>query len=113
MDIGIQEIFLISIIALVVLGPERLPTAVRNIALWLGRLKRSFNDIKNDIEREINADEIRQQLHNETVLHELDKAARDLSSSVEAVEKEFTDLQDNATDEQTANTNPSQKNLEV
>jgi sec-independent protein translocase protein TatB len=55
-------------VALLVLGPERLPTAARMAGLWLGRLKRSFNSIKAEVEREIGADEIRRQLHNENIL---------------------------------------------
>ena len=62
---------LISVIALIVLGPERLPSAIKTIAIWLNRFKRSFNDIKATIEQEINADEIRQQIHNENILHSL------------------------------------------
>ncbi|MCY1308920.1 Sec-independent protein translocase protein TatB [compost metagenome] len=50
------------------LGPERLPGAARTAGLWIGRLKRSFNAIKSEVEREIGADEIRRQLHNEQIL---------------------------------------------
>jgi len=71
MNIGMQEILVISVLALIVLGPERLPTAIKTMAIWLNRFRRSFNDMKAAIEQEINADEIRQQIHNENVLHEL------------------------------------------
>jgi sec-independent protein translocase protein TatB len=53
---------------LLVLGPERLPGAARTAGLWVGRLKRSFNAIKQEVEREIGADEIRRQLRNEEIL---------------------------------------------
>jgi sec-independent protein translocase protein TatB len=66
--ISFGELLLISLIALLVLGPERLPGAARTAGLWVGRLKRSFNAIKQDVEREIGADEIRRQLHNENIL---------------------------------------------
>ena len=58
-DIGFTELLLVGLVALVVLGPERLPGAVRTAGLWVGRLKRSFNNIKAEVEREIGADEIR------------------------------------------------------
>jgi sec-independent protein translocase protein TatB len=58
----------VALIALLVLGPERLPGAARTAGLWIGRLKRSFNAIKSEVEREIGADEIRRQLHNEQIL---------------------------------------------
>lgn len=67
-DIGFTELLLVGLVALVVLGPERLPGAVRTAGLWVGRLKRSFNNIKAEVEREIGADEIRRQLHNERIL---------------------------------------------
>ncbi|MBP8185891.1 MAG: Sec-independent protein translocase subunit TatB [Pseudomonas sp.] len=75
--ISFGELLLIGLIALLVLGPERLPGAARTAGLWVGRLKRSFNAIKQDVEREIGADEIRRQLHNENVmeLHSKSKAA--------------------------------------
>lgn len=71
MNIGMQELLVISVLALIVLGPEQLPAAIRNMALWSSRMRRSFNDLKSAVEREIDVDDIRQQIHNETVLHEL------------------------------------------
>jgi len=67
--------FGISFSELLVLGPERLPGAARTAGLWVGRLKRSFNAIKQEVEREIGADEIRRQLHNEHILS-LEQEAR-------------------------------------
>lgn len=67
-DIGFTELLLVGLVALVVLGPERLPGAVRTAGLWIGRAKRSFSTIKAEVEREIGADEIRRQLHNEHIL---------------------------------------------
>ena len=66
--ISFSELLLIGLIALLVLGPERLPGAARTAGLWIGRLKRSFNTIKQEVEREIGADDIRRQLHNEQIL---------------------------------------------
>ena len=69
-DIGFSELLLIGLVALLVLGPERLPTAARMTGLWIGRIKRSFTSIKEEVEREIGADEIKRQLHNESILAE-------------------------------------------
>lgn len=66
--ISFGELLLVALIALLVLGPERLPGAARTAGLWVGRLKRSFNAIKQEVEREIGADEIRRQLHNEEIM---------------------------------------------
>lgn len=73
-DIGFMELVLIGIVALVVVGPERLPGAIRTATLWIGRAKRSFNQVKAEIEKEINADEIKRQLHNESILADIKKA---------------------------------------
>lgn len=67
-DVGFSELLLVALVALLVLGPERLPGAARTAGLWIGRLKRSFAAIKSEVEREIGADEIRLQLHNEQIL---------------------------------------------
>ena len=67
-DIGFTELLLVGLVGLIVLGPERLPGAVRTAGLWIGRAKRSFSNIKAEVEREIGADEIRRQLHNEHIL---------------------------------------------
>ena len=66
--ISFSELLLVGLVALLVLGPERLPGAARTAGLWIGRLKRSFNAIKQEVEREIGADDIRRQLHNEHIL---------------------------------------------
>ena len=67
-EIGFSELLLVGLVALLVFGPERLPGAARTAGLWIGRLRRSFNAIKTEVEREIGADEIRRQLHNEQIL---------------------------------------------
>ena len=71
-DIGFQELLLIGVLALLIMGPERLPGAVRTATLWLSRLRRSFQQIKTDIEREIGVDELKQQLHNESIMQNLE-----------------------------------------
>ncbi|WP_426135875.1 Sec-independent protein translocase protein TatB [Pseudomonas sp. PWP3-1b2] len=79
--ISFSELLLVGLVALLVLGPERLPGAARTAGLWIGRLKRSFNAIKQEVEREIGADEIRRQLHNEHILS-LEQEARNILNPV-------------------------------
>ena len=67
LDIGFAELLVISAVALFVVGPERLPSAIRSISLWLGRVRRGFEEIKSDVSRE---------LHNEEVMRAL-KESRD------------------------------------
>lgn len=80
-DIGFTELLLVGLVALVVLGPERLPGAVRTAGLWIGRIKRSFNSIKAEVEREIGADELRRQLHNERIL-ELEREMKSMKQDI-------------------------------
>ncbi|WP_028238221.1 Sec-independent protein translocase protein TatB [Stutzerimonas azotifigens] len=77
-DVGFTELLLVGLVALLVLGPERLPVAARTAGLWIGRIKRSFSSIKAEVEREIGADEIRRQLHNERIL----ELEREMNQSV-------------------------------
>ncbi|NJN51767.1 MAG: twin-arginine translocase subunit TatB, partial [Gammaproteobacteria bacterium] len=72
------ELILVCVIALVVLGPERLPEALRTLGLWVGRARRSFLSVKAEIEREIGMDDVRRQLHNETIMEDLRKLERDV-----------------------------------
>ena len=89
-DIGFSELLVIAVVALLVLGPERLPGAARTAGLWIGRLKRSFNSIKMEVEREIGADDIRRQLHNEHILHMEEEARRILNPQTPPVQPPVT-----------------------
>lgn len=95
-NIGSFEVLLIFIIALLVLGPERLPGAVRTTGLWIGRFRRSFYKVKNEIERELNADEIRRQLHNETVMEEIEEAKSGIEGITKDVEKSVNNIVNSA-----------------
>ena len=86
-NIGFTELVLLGIIALVVLGPEKLPGAIRTASLWIGRLKRSFNSIKTDIEREIGADEIRRQLRNEAIMEKFKQTKTQVNDAVSSIKK--------------------------
>lgn len=94
-DIGFTELVLVGIVSLIVIGPERLPSAIRTATLWIGRAKRSFNQVKSEIEREINTDEIRRQLHNESILADLeqaktkaDKLVKDAKKNIDSINAE-------------------------
>ena len=82
-DIGGLELLLIAVVALLVIGPERLPETLRTIGLWLGRLRRSFTSVKAEIEKEIGMDEVKRQLHNEAVMEEMQRIEREVKHSVD------------------------------
>ena len=98
LDIGFAELLVISAVALFVVGPERLPSAIRSISLWLGRVRRGFEEIKSDVSRE---------LHNEEVMRALKESRdevqdlTDVSSALsltENSEKSDASLPENAAD---------------
>ena len=61
-DVGFQELALISVIALIVVGPERLPKMARTVGLWTGKIRYYVGQVKKDIEREVRAQELKEML---------------------------------------------------
>lgn len=86
-DIGFPELMIVTVVMLLVLGPERLPETLRMLGLWLGRLRRSFNAVKTEIEREVGMDEIKRQLHNEAIMDEMKRLENTVHSAVEPATK--------------------------
>ena len=88
-DVGFSELVVIAIVALVVIGPERLPGVARTAGHLLGRLQRYVNDVKADINREIQLDELKK------LKAEMQDSAQDFERSirgqVESVEQAFGD----------------------
>ncbi len=82
-DIGFFELLIIAIVGLVVIGPERLPEAARAVGLWIGRLKRSLRETRTELEKQLGADDIRRQLHNEEVMRSLEATRRQVQEAVE------------------------------
>ena len=81
-DIGFFELVTVFIVMLLVIGPEQLPTAARTLGLWFGRIKRSFNTVRKDIEDQLGIDDVRRQLHNESILKELGEQNELIKASV-------------------------------
>lgn len=61
-DVGFWELILIAVVALVVVGPEKLPRLARITGLWLGRANAQLQSIKNEISAELRAEELKQAL---------------------------------------------------
>ena len=97
-DIGFPELIMISVVALLVIGPERLPETIRTISLWLGRIQRSFRNIRQEIENEIGADEIRAQLHNEAIMKDLEDAKNNLQNLKNEVSSSVNDVKSGLSD---------------
>ena len=59
-DIGFWELVLIAVVALLVIGPERLPKVARMAGLWMGRARRTLASVKEEIDRELKAQELKE-----------------------------------------------------
>ena len=86
-DMGFTEMMLIGIVALVVIGPERLPGVARTAGKYVGRLKRFMTTVKADVEQELRADELRQILSDQQ--KELDSLKDSITEAGRGVEQEF------------------------
>jgi sec-independent protein translocase protein TatB len=75
-DIGFSELMVIAVVALVVIGPERLPKVARTLGHLFGRMQRYVNDVKADITREMQLDELRK------LQSEMEQTARSIETSV-------------------------------
>ena len=80
-DIGFAELLLIGVVGLLVVGPEQLPGAVRTVLAWVNRFRRSFDQIRTEVRRELHNDEIMQKLKAES--QQLEQQVRDTAQSVE------------------------------
>ena len=84
-DIGFSELLVIGIVALIVIGPQKLPRVARTAGHLLGRLQRYVADVKADINREIELEELRKMRDSmQQAASEMQKAASDMQSAVDS-----------------------------
>ena len=81
-DIGFFELLLVGVVALLVVGPERLPDAIRTTARWWSGIKRTLHSAREELEKEVGADDIRRELHNERIMRELEESRREMESAL-------------------------------
>ncbi len=79
-DIGFWELLLVAIVALVVVGPERLPKLIRVTGMWVGRANASLQSIRNDITRELRAEELKQALNKTIDVSDIDNTISSVSN---------------------------------
>ncbi len=86
-DVGFPELIVIAVVALVVLGPERLPKAARFAGLWVRRARNQWDSVKSELERELAAEELKRNLHDaQEALRRTDEAMR---RGQDEVQREF------------------------
>jgi len=91
-DMGFTEMMLIGIVALIVIGPERLPGVARTAGKYFGRLKRFMTTVRADVEQELRADELRailaqQQRELDTLKDSISETGKDIGAEAAAVGK--------------------------
>jgi sec-independent protein translocase protein TatB len=92
-DIGFGELLLIAVVALVVLGPERLPKAARFAGLWVRRARNQWDSVKQELERELHAEELQRNLRSvrqsvQQAERGLQEGATQLHGEVDALRRE-------------------------
>lgn len=81
-DVGFSELVLVGIVALLVIGPEQLPETVRTVMGWVNRIRRGFNEIKQ---------EVQQELHNDAVMRQLRQTGAQLKQETTTLGRELAD----------------------
>jgi len=90
-DIGFWEIMLISIIGLVVLGPQRLPVAIKSVLRWVNTAKTMANSVKNEISQELELQEMNENMIKATK-QGLDNIDPNLKASIDKMKTNVEDL---------------------
>lgn len=80
--IDFSELVVCALVALVVIGPERMPEAVRTAGLWIGRFKRGLRDTREQVERQIGLEDVRRQLHTEEMMRTLNDMNEEIESAL-------------------------------
>ena len=89
-DIGFSELVVIALVALIVIGPERLPKVARTLGILFGRMQRYVNDVKADIGREIELDELKKiQSTFQDAAKSVEESVSQVSQEVAATEQEL------------------------
>ena len=101
-DVSFTELLVIGVVALVVIGPERLPKVARTLGHLVGRAQRYVNDVKTDIQREVELDELRKlkdQMQDaaNTVQSSLQNTEASLRQPLESLEKDVSALKESMT----------------
>ena len=77
-DIGFSELVVLGVIGVVVIGPQRLPDVVRTAVITVRKIRRAFSDVRADIERELDLDDMRKILHEADMKAHINKLNQDI-----------------------------------
>ena len=88
-DVGFWEILLILVMALVIIGPERLPGAARKAGFFVGKARRYIEGVRSEVESELDVNEFKRMLHNQEV--QINELQQQLKTGVDEVKSDLTD----------------------
>ena len=88
-DVGFGELVVIGLVALIVVGPERLPTVARTAGLWIGKARHMLAAVKEDIDRELKAAELKQMLEQQAKGSGIYEIVEETKDSLQEVKKEL------------------------
>jgi len=86
-DVGFWEILLILVLALVIIGPERLPGAARKAGFFVGKARRYIEGVRTEVESELDVGEFKRMLHNQEV--QINELQQQLKSGVDEIKADL------------------------
>ena len=86
-DVGLWEILLILVLALVIIGPERLPGAARQAGYFVGKARRYIEGVRSEVESELDVNEFKRMLHNQEV--QINELQQQLKSGIDEVKSDL------------------------
>lgn len=94
-DIGFSELCMVGLVALLVIGPEKLPKVARMAGFWIAKSKRMLASVKQEIHEEFQAEELRQSLKNQTGINEFQKILDDTSNDLISIKDSISQSAEN------------------
>lgn len=76
-EVGFSELVMVGLVALIVIGPQKLPTVARVAGLWIGKTRNTINQVKNEINLQLQAEELRQLSQQSLVAEQLQQTIAD------------------------------------
>lgn len=88
-DIGFSELLVVFVVALIILGPERLPTAAKTAGLWIRKIRRSINSVQREINAQLDQEELQRKIEqtNQRILQE----SKDIQNTILPMESATSD----------------------
>lgn len=89
-EVGFSEILMLGLVALLVIGPERLPRAARFAGLWIGKMRNTVTNVKHEIQQELRIEEMRQIMQQQALKNDLQETVDETRSFVADLQNELT-----------------------